>query len=183
MKAVFGPAVLVSLVLLPALPLRAQTPVRPGAATADSALEQPNDFRLLRLAKWTTLAGAVGAGVYGFIRNERADDEYRELERLCSNDPQRCGMDTSRGIYADPALQARYDKARAIDRESHVALIASQVGVAATVVLFLLDLGNTRPPPDIPYVPSGLSFGPTGDGRSALTVRLPLGNGPRERQR
>ena len=31
--------------------------------------------------------------------------------------------------------------------------MAGQVGVAASVLMFLLDLGNARPPDDIPWSP------------------------------
>jgi len=124
-----------------------------ASVAADTVVDAPRPFRLLRVAKWTVLAGSAAAGVWGFVQNERADEKYRELEQQCEAEPARCRRRLSDGSYEDPAFEARYQEVRSLDRESHAALLAGQVGLAASVVLFLLDLGNIRPPADIPYDP------------------------------
>jgi hypothetical protein len=150
------------------LPVVANTPV-------DSARRQsPGPFRLLRVAKWSVLAGAAGTGIWGFLRNDRADELYSELEQACELDRTRCLDRGPGGVYNDPVFEARYQKVRALDRDSHRALVISQIGLAASVVLFLLDLGNSRPPPDIPYVPRGLNVGTERAGGVSLELRLPL---------
>jgi len=156
---------------------RRADPLPAGASMPVDSTQQhaPSPLRPLRVAKWTVLAGAAGAGVWGFIRNDRADELYRELEQACETDRLRCRDRGPDGVYNDPALEARYQEVRSLDRDSHRALLLSQVGVAASVVLFLLDLGNTRPPPDIPYVPRGLSVGAARDGVTTVEFRIPLG--------
>jgi hypothetical protein len=156
--------------------LSAQTPALVPPAAADSAARRgPAPLRPLRIAKWTVLAGSAAAGIWGFVRNERADKLYRELEQACQSAPLTCRPRTAGGAYTDAALEARYQEVRSLDRQSHVALLAGQVGVAASVVLFLLDLGNVRPPPDIPYVPKGVALSTDAAGRTRIALRVPLG--------
>jgi len=137
----------------------------------DSAVAPAGGLTLLRVAKWGALIGAAGAGVYGFVQNHRADDRYRELEEFCQAEMFRCAQRTAAGEYEDPAFENRYQKVRSLDRRSHTALVLSQIGVASSVVLFLLDLGNAGPPTDIPYVPSGLEIAPAKNGLK-IGVRL-----------
>jgi hypothetical protein len=139
-----------------------------AAASADTVVDSPRPFRLLRVAKWTVLAGSAGAGVWGFLQNERADEKYRELEQQCEAEPARCRRRLSDGAYEDAVFETRYQEIRALDRDSHAALLAGQLGLAASVALFLLDLGNIRPPADIPYDPR-LSATPD---RVVLEIRL-----------
>jgi hypothetical protein len=130
---------------------------------------QPSPLRPLRIAKWTAVAGSAGAAAYGFFTNARADDRFRELERACQSDPVRCRDRLPDSRYRDPALEAEYQEILDLDRRSRRALIGGQIGIAASVVLFLLDLGNERRPPDIPYTPR-LDVAPTGNG--GIEVRL-----------
>lgn len=132
-------------------------------------------FRPLRVAKWSVLAAAAGAGVYGFIRNGEADDEYSRLEQMCQNQQVRCADRTATGEYSDPEFERLFQRVKSLDDRSHTALLVSQIGVATGVVLFLLDLGNVRSPGDIPFAPSGLEITPS-NGRLDLSVRLPLPN-------
>ena len=159
---------------------RAQRRADPLPASANIPVDStrqhsPSPFRALRVAKWTVLAGAAGAGVWGFVRNDRADELYRELEQACESDRPRCRDRGPGGAYTEPLLEARYQEVRSLDRDSHRALVLSQIGVTASVVLFLLDLGNTRPPPDIPYVPRGLTVSTQRGGATAFEFRVPLG--------
>ncbi len=155
----------------------AQNPSHPRPAIDEHVDSiRPGAFRPLRLAKWSTLALSAATGVYGFVQSGRADDRYHELERLCQNQPERCASRTSSGAYADAEFESRYAAVRALDRRSHNALLVSQVGVAGSVVLFLLDLGNARPPRDIPFVPPGTRVEPDAQGRLLLGMALPLGN-------
>jgi hypothetical protein len=141
-----------------------------AALTQDSS--RGPAFRPLRIAKWTALLGAVGSATYGFVRSGEADDGYRALDELCELQTTRCAARTPSGAYLDAELEARYQRVRSHDRHARMGLIASQVGIAATVVLFLLDLGNDSRPPDIPYVPKGLGLHIGGQQR--IELRLPL---------
>jgi hypothetical protein len=148
--------------------------------TADSAAARATSgFPGLRVAKWSTLTLATAAGIFGFVESARADDRYNELDSLCAEDPLDCQRRAGDGAYVDSQLEALYQTVRKHDRRAHYALIAGQVGVATSVVLFLLDLGNARPPGDIPWVPQELRVERTRDGMS-VGFRLPLGrNGGR----
>lgn len=148
-----------------------------GAATADSAAaRQPAApaWRPVRVAKWTTLAAAAGAASYGFASNRRADRAYEDLERLCQQDRERCSARLPGGAYSDPALEAEYQRIRGLDRRARVALIAGQVGVAASVALFILDLRNERPPGNIPFDPDRLRLGANRDGGVTVGWRMPF---------
>jgi hypothetical protein len=153
------PAVLSAQVVGTELPARTEAP-------------GPSPWRFLRVAKWAALTGAAGAAAYGFIHNGRADDRFRELERQCESDPVVCRDRLPDGSYRDPDFEAVYQDVLELDRRSRVALIAGQVGIATSVVLFLLDLGNERRPPDIPFNPGRLQLHPDPNGRVHLTLRF-----------
>jgi hypothetical protein len=131
-------------------------------------------IRPIAVAKWGALAGAAGAAAYGFIRNDEADDLYRELELACNADRAVCALRTSSGAYADARLEAMYQDVVAHDRTSERALIASQVGVALGVVLFLLDLRSDERPADIPYEPRRFQIAPARGGGLTFHARLPF---------
>jgi hypothetical protein len=134
-------------------------------------------FLLGTLLPGTLLAGpglAAAAGIYGFVESARADDRYNELESLCADNPADCQLRTADGAYQDAEFETLYQIVRRHDRRAHYALITGQVGVATSVVFFLLDLGNVRPPRDIPWVPQDLRVRRTRDGVS-VGFALPLG--------
>lgn len=136
---------------------------------------RPGGIRPIAVAKWSTLIGAAGAAAYGFIRNDQADDLYRDLELACNADRAVCGLRTSDGAYADPQLEAMYQDVLDRDRTSQRALIASQVGVAIGVVLFLLDLRSDDRPEDIPYEPRRIELAPARGGGLTLSATLRVG--------
>ncbi len=135
-----------------------------------------SELRPLRIAKWSSLTFAAGFAVYGFSRSNHADDTFRSLEEACNRAPARCASRGPQGAYVDAELEGMFQDVLAADRQARSALIISQIGVAATVVLFLLDLRNAKPPDDIPYVPRGLSIGrncESGDVCLRWSVNLP----------
>ena len=138
----------------------------------------PKRNQFVRAAKWTTLAGSAGAAVYGFIMNRRADDGYAELERLCEADRANC-ENRINGVYADPDMERRYRDVIGLDGKARNALVASQVGVAATVLLFIYDLRSPSSPRGIPYEPRSLQVAPAHDGGVQLRMTLPLTGGGR----
>lgn len=113
----------------------------------------------IRLAKWSTLLAATGAAVYGFMENRTADREYENIERLCEATPSQCATRPGSREYADPALESRYQKIVERDDRAKRALLASQVGLATSVLLFIIDLPEGSTPDDIPYDPRPLRFG------------------------
>ena len=155
------------LVLLAALvvgaPLPAQEPLP----------ERPPSWSVLRIAKWSTLALSAGAAVYGFTLNSRADALYEDLEQACVADRVTCSLRTPAGAYQSPDLERRYQQVLDRDRGARSALLASQIGVAASVVLFIIDLRNARPPDDIIYEPQTLQVSPRRDGGVELRLTLP----------
>lgn len=151
-------------------PLHAQT----APAQLDTT-RQTSSWSALRVAKWTTAAGAAGAAVYGVMQNRRADEQFEQLEQACVAEPSRCTERLPNGAYADAQLEARYQDVRSLDSRARTALIAGQVGVAASVVMFILDLRNSDGPENIPYEPGRLDVRRARDGGLSLTVRLQAG--------
>jgi hypothetical protein len=147
--------------LLCAAPLRGQEVEPP-----------PGDWRALRIAKWSMVGVSVGAALYGFSNNQRADDAFEELERMCQADVQRCAGRTASGAYADPVLESAFQEIRRLDRRARVGLVAGQAAVASAVVLFILDLRNDRPPPNIPYDGRMPRLEPARTGGLALVWRV-----------
>lgn len=150
--------------------------------TADSVpvrSAERGGWTALRVAKWSTAGVAAGTALYGFINNQRADDRFESIERACVLEPARCADRLPGGAYADAELEVEYQDARAIDRRARTALIAGQIGVAASVVLFIVDLRNSDAPADIPYEPRTLDVSPSRDGGLSLQLNIRL---PQNRQ-
>lgn len=143
------------------------------AAAADAPATAPSAGRgLITVAKWGTLAGSAGLAVVGFLANAAADDDYDALERTCVDTPSRCASRTPEGAYTDADLEARYQDVLDADRRARAALLVSQVSLAASVLLFILDLQEAESPPNIPYVPPAVRVEPDGN-RLKVGVRLP----------
>jgi len=157
---------IVSCVALPATaPLAAQRQGDAGDRSTDL-----RSLRPLRIAKWSTLAAAAGTAAWGFVQNSRADDRFADLERRCNAEPARCTRRTAAGVYEDAELERLYQDVRSLDRKAWAALLVSQIGLGTSVVLFLLDLGNMKRPPDIPFVPTAVEFVPRPDGALEFSV-------------
>lgn len=147
-----------------------------GPAAAQQAPEpaaRESSWSALRIAKWSTLALSAGAAVVGFTLNSSADDLYDDLERACVADPLVCASRTPGGAYSAQELESLYQRVLDRDSRARTALLASQIGVAASVVLFILDLRNARGPEDIIYEPRTLELSPRRDGGVELRLNLP----------
>jgi hypothetical protein len=144
---------------------------RPTLAQQPAA---PDPLRPLRIAKWSALAAAATTAAFGFLKNAQADDRFSRLEQLCEAEPARCIRRTPGGAYQDPEFEARFQEVRSLDRTAQRALLASQIAVGTSVVLFLLDLGNVRRPPDIPYVPTAVDLDARTDGAIGLRFSIAL---------
>ena len=151
-------------------PLAAQ--MRTDDITTDSAAVSERGWSTLRVAKWSLAGAAAATAIYGFVHNQRADDRYEALEEVCVQEPLRCGDVLSNGAYADAELEAEYQAVRDMDARARTALIAGQIGVAASVVLFILDLRNGESPENIPYEPRTLDIDRSRDGGLSLRVQL-----------
>jgi hypothetical protein len=164
-------AVLTAAAALPAA-LRAQDP--PGARTPPASEQQlqPSPWRALRIGKWATLTGAAGAAAWGFVTNGRAEDRFRGLELACESQPAICRDRLPDGSYRDAALEQMYQDVLRLDRRARIGLIAGQVGIATSVLLFLLDLDNERRPADIPFAPARLEVAPRPSGAIEFSVRV-----------
>lgn len=146
----------------------------PAADIEPTGLEAPGHsaFRPLRVAKWGSLAVALATAGVGLATHRNADKEYRALEKICAEDGARCRERRPDGAYADPELERRYQKVLDNDRAARLALLASQIGVAASVVFFILDLSPDGSPPNIPYEPQRFDVGARPDGALELRLRL-----------
>lgn len=165
----------ITMLLAGVVPCVAQDPAPQSAADTTSAPSvERGSWTALRVAKWSTAVGAAGTALYGFVNNQRADDRFESLEQTCVSEPVRCADRLPNGAYADAALEADYQAARAIDRRARTALIIGQVGVAASVVLFIADLRNNDAPADIPYEPRTLDVMPSRDGGLSLRLNFRL---------
>lgn len=127
----------------------------------------------MRAAKWATLVSSVTAVTYGFSQSRSADRDYEEIEQLCVDAPASCARASSGTVYADANLEARYQDVVRKDDHARLALLAGQIGIAASVVLFILDLPARATPEDVPYNPHPLRFGLVADQvQLGWTVRL-----------
>jgi hypothetical protein len=140
----------------------------------DTTVDVRSGWRPMRIAKWTTLLVSGGAAAYGFVENRRADRAYEQLERECAAAPATCVM-LDNGAYADPALEARYQRIVDRDRGARTALLAGQLGIAAGVILFIIDLPNRTAPEDIPYEPRPFRVGLRSDGSTELRAQIRVG--------
>jgi len=125
--------------------------------------QAPDRGAFLKVAKWTTLMGSAAALGYGIITNREADRDYDAIEKICEETPERCTRLTN-GEYADAELEARYQDVVRLDDRAKLSLTAGQVGLAATLVLFILDLPSDPGTEDIPYEPRRLRIGSRADG-------------------
>lgn len=143
-------------------------------ASADTA-RAPRTWSTLRVAKWSTLAVSLGVVTYGFVENRSADREYTAIEKLCEQDASNCERVSETGPYRDAALESRYQSVVARDRHARNALLAGQVGIAASVILFVLDLPASATPQDVPYEPHRIRLGVGGgNGQIRLCGRVAL---------
>lgn len=118
------------------------------------------------------MLGSAGVAAHGFVINARADDRFHELERLCQADHAVCRDRLPDGRYRSATMESMYQEVLDFDRRARRGLLAGQIGLGAALVLFILDLGNERPPEDIPYAPGKLQVLPNQDGSLLIRVRM-----------
>ena len=133
-------------------------------------------FRPLRIAKWTTLLASGGAAAYGFTQNRSADRDYEQLERECEAQPLSCLKGPDGETYANAELEQRYQRIVDRDDRARLALLGGQIGLAASVIMFIIDLPDRVTPEDIPYDPKPLRVGLRRDGGTELGFRIELGS-------
>ena len=125
----------------------------------DSVRVVRGGWSAIRVVKWTTALASAGTVAYGFVQNRDADREYEEIELMCKNDISLCATKPDSDEYADPVLEARYNAVLERDERAQLALLAGQIGLAASVLLFILDLPKGTTTNDIPYDPSPFRLG------------------------
>lgn len=166
-------ALLILLIITGAAGLQAQhhEPVFAPADTSEIDVRSP--WRPMRIAKWTGALASTGAAAYGFTQNRRADRDYEQLELECQANPERC-LKLENGQYADAAMEQRYQRIVQRDRRARTALLAGQIGLVASVIMFIIDLPDRETPEDIPYEPRPLRFNLRGDGSTEVSAQLRL---------
>lgn len=152
-------------------PASAQYPETRFHASRDTVVRARAAWTPLRVAKWSTLLASTSAAAYGFVQNRSADRDYEDIERICQQTSSSCDRKPGSDVYADPALEARYQGVVSRDNRARVSLLAGQVGLAASVLLFIFDLPKSTGPHDIPYKPPPLHVGFTAD-QMQVSVRL-----------
>ena len=139
------------------------------AGTERAALQ--SGWSIIRVAKWTTLLASTGAAAYGFTQNRSADREYEAIERECNATPALCTRRPETDEYTNVALEQRYQNVVERDDRARLALLAGQLGIAASVIMFIIDLPDQTTPDDIPYDPN-LRFNLRSDGGAELGFRI-----------
>lgn len=170
MKVRFLLLILLSMVFA-ATPAHAQR-VDNSLRMQDTTRTIRSSWRPMRIVKWTALFASTGAAAYGFAENRVADREYEELELECDAVPTSCGKVADGDAYLNPALEARYQRILERDDNAQLALLAGQIGIAASVIMFIIDLPEGENTEDIPYEPKPFRFGLGRDGRAEFGWRL-----------
>jgi hypothetical protein len=159
--------------------LIAAVPAPARAQRVDNSLRMQDTTRVLRanwrpmrIVKWTALLASGGAAAYGFAQNRVADRDYHQLELECEEAPASCIKLAGSESYANPALEQRYQRILERDENARTALLAGQIGIAASVIMFIIDLPDRESPEDIPYEPRPLRVGLGRGGAAQLEVRL-----------
>lgn len=157
--------------LIPGSTLQAQRADN-SLRTQDTTRELRSNWRPMRIVKWTALIASAGAAGYGFAQNRVADEDYERLEMECEEAPTSCAKVAGSDAYANPVLEQRYQRILKRDENARTALLAGQIGIAASVIMFIIDLPARESPEDIPYEPNPVRFGLSRDGRAQLEMRL-----------
>ena len=161
---------LVLFCMLPVAPLGAQQTEDRFPAQESSRAEVRDGWRPLRIAKWTTLLVSGGAAAYGFAQNRTADRDYEQLERECEAQPVACLKGPDSEAYANAAMEERYQRIVDRDDRARLALLGGQIGIAAAVVMFIIDLPDRITPEDIPYEPKPYRVNLRRDGGTDLAL-------------
>jgi hypothetical protein len=167
--------VILLLCLAPLSELRAQQVDDRFPAQDSGRADVRYAFRPLRIAKWTTLLVSGGAAAYGFTENRTADRDYEQLERECEAQPLSCLKGPDGEAYANAEMEQRYQRIVERDDRARLALLGGQIGLAASVIMFIIDLPDRVTPEDIPYDPRPLRVGLRRDGSTELAFSLGLG--------
>lgn len=136
--------------------LAATLPFCPSARAqqrADAETHRPWVISFAEWAKWGTLASAVGLTAVAILRNGDANDIFRGLNRFCAAAPNACFLGED-GRYVDAGAETLYEETLRLDRQARAWTVAGQLFLAASGVLFLIDLvSDDDGPRNIPFAP------------------------------
>ncbi len=145
-------ALLLLALLLPVLPLAAQTP-------ADSVFARHSPA-LVHYGKWAVLAAAVGMGLKAGSAHHAADRSFRQLQRYCAANDFNCSQRPD-GSYYDQVAEGYYQDALAGDRHARGWLLGGEAALLGAAGLFVWELTRPKGPPDnIPFEPKISVVGP-----------------------
>jgi hypothetical protein len=128
----------------------------PGAAAQDRP--RPPDARpwfvsAAKWAKWPTLAAAIGLTAVAITRKADADEYYDQLQDLCREQPEECGVGPD-GAYTNRLAESLYQETLRLDGQARNWMIGGQGFLFVSGGLFLIDLvAGSRKPANIPYTP------------------------------
>jgi hypothetical protein len=125
-----------------ASPARAQEPVSTGGSKP-----------LVKYGKWLLAAGALGMNYLAARAHDRADENFKALEKRCFDDHTLCDLDAN-GRYADGSSEALYQTSLHYDRQARRWLFGGETALAGAAALFVWELTRHTPKPDnIPFEP------------------------------
>ena len=154
------PLLFVALLLAPAIASAQQQPAAPPYDSVPG---------IVRHGKWATAALFVAATGLALYEHRTANGAFDDLRTMCGATVQ-CSIGQD-GRYTDPAAEAQYQEVVAGDRAARAWFISGQVALAATTVLFVVELLHTKGSKNIPY--SGFIVKPTRTG-TRIGVQLPI---------
>jgi len=138
----------------PALdPVLANSSAPTGAAAA--ALPLPKYGGWVGVAKWSSLAAAIGFGTVGVLLSREADKSFARLVVLCEDNAETCRSLDPDGSYGDRLLEELYQDVVTKDKQARAAFIVAQVSFVASVLLFVVDFQRGGEPENEPYDPDG----------------------------
>ncbi len=140
----------VLVLLAAALPLGQSATAQQGD---DAQTPRPWVISFAEWAKWGTLASAVGLTTVAIFRNGDANEVFRGLNRFCAAAPDACFLGED-GRYVDAGAETLYEETLRLDRQARLWTVAGQLALAASGVLFLIDLvTGDDGPRNIPFAP------------------------------
>jgi len=118
-----------------------------------AALPLPKYGGWVGVAKWSSLAAAIGFGTAGVLLSREADKSFARLVVLCEDDAERCRSLDPDGSYGDRILEELYQDVVTKDKQARAAFIVAEVSFVASVLLFVVDFQRGGEPENEPYDP------------------------------
>ena len=108
---------------------------------------------LVKYGKWGLLTASVAMNILAARAHDRADRQFATIEQICSTEDQRCTA-LPNGRYADPQLEAIYQRTLRYDHLSRNWIIAGESALVGSALLFIWEFSRPKgSPANIPFAP------------------------------